>query len=827
MNADLTYLRKTIEALLRCNLADAIGITDKAESENLITRFLHAVANRTDADSLERWINPQWVILAAGKGTRIDPSGRLSKTLDIWFGEQNTLQLSRSYLPGSRPHIIVINQQMAERVAKTTLPHADGVIPASALDGAAADRLFGPNAILCIQPEQPYGTGAALRAALPAVAQSDAEFIGVGFGDEPFLNQAIFVQTLISHFTAGADVTLCGKVPETVVDKGGLFFDNDGKFIGTKEWYDMTEMEKEEMWRRLERGEAYTNTGITLIRRNAAIDRIDRMQPHGSKSELHHVDLIRHCYEDGLKTHAHIYQEEIISGVNRWSNVLTGEVHLFAQARQQLARKGVRVDPAAQITVASEEIKIGHGCYLLGRVHLGEGVRLGNYCRLEDVVLLGSTTVGDLVGLKDVTATDTDFVSNPLATEVAAPLTGLAVRSRIEDSRFDRVKVGHSVDLKSVNASGIVIPAGISLRNKQLGVPQPSNLDQLALPGYRPGVFTFGEKRGLPDWEDLRRHVRSHSESELIARATRDPARRKAAINAVEDLLEMRKADGAYVTADLTAEEIWGCIFEMVTLHTGNPDPYYRDKRRARGTALNLLDEFSDCDWVTRMKLVIAANIIDYSSARVVAKLQENPDYFSLALREAIDAPLAIDCSDRFRLMVLQGEPKRLIWLIDNDGEAVFDLWLIQMLAERGHQITVVGKEGPASNDATLDDLRKLVRHPRFQTLQEKIAWGDVSLISSGSKTIGTNLYQATAEFANALLDADLVISKGQGNFYTTPGLRKDAFYLLLSKGVTAEHSTGVVADRSKVIDGLILAYVPGGTRLDQPLKEFCLSRGR
>ena len=76
----------------------------------------------------------------------------------------------------------------------------------------------------------------------------------------------------------------------------------------------------------------------------------------------------------------------------------------------------------------------------------------------------------------------------------------------------------------------------------------------------------------------------------------------------------------------------------------------------------------------------------------------------------------------------------------------------------------------------------------------------------------------------NALLETDLVISKGQGNFYTTPGWAKDTFYLLLSKGLTAEQSTGVVADRSLPIDGMILAYLPGGTKRVAPLNDLCLS---
>ena len=122
------------------------------------------------------------------------------------------------------------------------------------------------------------------------------------------------------------------------------------------------------MWDRWHRGEAYTNTGITLIRKSALIERIDRLQPHTNRNnEFHHVDLIRHCYEDGLKTNAFIYRGDVLSGVNRWSNVLLGEAALFAQTRESLAQKGVRVDPAAQITLESEDIEIGTACYLLGQ----------------------------------------------------------------------------------------------------------------------------------------------------------------------------------------------------------------------------------------------------------------------------------------------------------------------------------------------------------------------------------------------------------------------------------------------------------------------------
>ena len=797
-----------LENLLGCKLEDVIeeGVFNSDSLETFLTSL--------PTDSLENHLTPQWVVLAAGKGTRIDPTGRLSKTLDIVFGEQNMLQHSRRYLPGNLPHIVVINPDMAARL----------------VDMESSEQLLGGNAITCIQEEM-NGTGGALQAALPILRESDAEWVGVAFGDEPFLERAIFAQTLISHFLSGADVTLCGKIPDTVVDKGGIFFDADGKFIGTKEWDDMTAAEKAEMWQRLERGEAYTNTGITIIRKSAMLERIDRLQPHTNRNgELHHVDLIRLCYEDGLKTNAFIYRGKVLSGVNRWSNVLTGEQMLYAKTREFLAGKGVHVDSAAQITLGSEDIEIGAACYLIGRIHLGKGVKIGDYCRLENVSLTGATNVGDAVGLQHVTAIDSIFESNQIPLTLGKPVSGLATVSHIINSSFDSVIVGSSVQLSDIRAHATIIPSDIRLKNQTLGVPfavsplgVPSSLfNQIVPSNYRPGVFTFGEKKDLPDWENLREHVRSHSASELIPRATRNMQVQEDVCNAVNTLMDIRRANGDYLIESLTPEELWGSIFEMVKLHTGNPNPYHHDKLKARKTALDLIPEFWSDNWLTRLKLVAAGNVIDYSSARVIQKVNANPDYFSQALRAAVETPFAIDCYELFHEKVIDAAPQQILWLADNDGEVVFDIAFILELVECGHQICIVGKADNASNDVTLEDLHDITKHSQFEALQWAIEEGRVTLISSGAKTIGTNLYNATPEFINALLDVDLVISKGQGNFFTTPGWHKDTFYLLMSKGLTAERSTGVVADRNLPIDGLILAYLPSGTKRVAMLRDLC-----
>ena len=88
---------RLLENLLGCPLEDTLAAisADAAALETFLSTL--------PADSIDNYLTPQWVVLAAGKGTRIDATGRLSKTLDIMFGEQNMLQRSRRHLPSNSP----------------------------------------------------------------------------------------------------------------------------------------------------------------------------------------------------------------------------------------------------------------------------------------------------------------------------------------------------------------------------------------------------------------------------------------------------------------------------------------------------------------------------------------------------------------------------------------------------------------------------------------------------------------------------------------------------------------------------------------------------
>ena len=795
-----------------------------------------------DADdaALRRHLCPLWIVLAGGRGTRIDRSGRLNKNLDIWFGSANTLQLSVRHLVGDRPPVVVINPDTARRLlrpdASPDVADLPGLLSDDVVDQDAQALYIADRCSLSVQTVA-NGTGGALIAAREAMEQSDAEFVAVAFGDEPFIEARLPAETWASHVIADADATLCGKRPDAVVDKGGLFFGDDDRLMCTKEWYDMTPDEQARMRAALVSREAITNTGFSLFRREAVLERLDRLWLHKDGTELHHVDLFKLFHDDGLKTHAHVYEGEIRSGVNRWTNVLDGEAYLYERTRQRLAMAGLRVHSDARITLDEdletfvERGAVGGGSLLSGRVHIGRGVTVGPYCALENATVTGDSDIGARTRLADTRAHNVRVEASDCEPPVAAPIRELATVTELTSCDVADLVVAQGVRASNTCANGTVLPPNWSVDSATLGLRRDASLGmphagtpalwEFVPEEYCPGAYTFGDMRGAPDWERLREHVMRMMREQIAPRATSSEGVRAMLLDSVDDLLGAQ-FDDEYVTDAMTPEELWGVLYELTSAITGSLDPYAADKRRDRALAAELADDLgvASRDWPDLLRLDVAANLIDLTSVRMLERMREHPNFLAESLAQAGSVSPAIDSTARFLERLAEGDRRRVLWLTDNDGETVFDLHVVRRLLDEGHTVTVAGKSAAASNDATRDDLAATARDVGLDIAAEP----RLSVIASGSTTVGTDLFWSTPEFVHALRESEVVISKGQGNWYTTQGLRKDTFYLLMSKGMTAEKTTGVVAPRETPMDGLIVAYVPHDSQWTGSLREFAVT---
>ena len=113
-----------------------------------------------------------------------------------------------------------------------------------------------------------------------------------------------------------------------------------------------------------------------------------------------------------------------------------------------------------------------------------------------------------------------------------------------------------------------------------------------------------------------------------------------------------------------------------------------------------------------------------------------------------------------------------VVYLADNCGEIVADKLLIRILQEQYPQvhITVIVRGMPALNDAVLQDAEEV-------GLTEM-----VKVIGNGNGVGGTQLSLLSDEALGAIRAADVIVSKGQGNFETIHGCGLNIYYLFLCK---------------------------------------------
>uniref|UniRef100_UPI004055BC3E damage-control phosphatase ARMT1 family protein n=1 Tax=Acetatifactor sp. TaxID=1872090 RepID=UPI004055BC3E len=165
------------------------------------------------------------------------------------------------------------------------------------------------------------------------------------------------------------------------------------------------------------------------------------------------------------------------------------------------------------------------------------------------------------------------------------------------------------------------------------------------------------------------------------------------------------------------------------------------------------------------IKYVCAANYIDFSAVKDV-----NVNTFEKLLTKAEaesvpEAEYAAFCKD------LEAAEK-LVYLTDNCGEIVLDKLFIKFIKERYPklQITVIVRGEKVINDATMEDAKEV-------GLTEL-----VPCIGNGNAAPGTVLKRLSEEAKKTLEAADVIISKGQGNFESLYGEKLNPYFMFLCK---------------------------------------------
>ena len=203
--------------------------------------------------------------------------------------------------------------------------------------------------------------------------------------------------------------------------------------------------------------------------------------------------------------------------------------------------------------------------------------------------------------------------------------------------------------------------------------------------------------------------------------------------------------------------------------HTGE-DRFREEKARSNAFVLPLLSkvqadaESAEDPVYAAMQYAVLGNYIDFSALHGEVSFETLEKLLQKARTLFLDKAAYGQFCEELRT------GKKLLYLTDNAGEIGFDRVLGEILQKHyPHlQITFCVRGGPAHNDATREDASAVgVPFP---------------VIDNGNTVPGTKLELLGADARQAMSEADVILSKGQGNVETLLGCGYNIYYLFLVK---------------------------------------------
>lgn len=183
----------------------------------------------------------------------------------------------------------------------------------------------------------------------------------------------------------------------------------------------------------------------------------------------------------------------------------------------------------------------------------------------------------------------------------------------------------------------------------------------------------------------------------------------------------------------------------------------------------------------------IAANHLDFRTVGTGYDLAAED--IANQLVSIVEEGLAIDHTPM--LMADIRNSPRVLYLADNVGEIALDTLLVAELQHYGCQVTVAVKGGPITSDAVWEDARVVG--------MDKLA----PVILTGPDTLGLPLDEMSADILAELKQADVVVSKGQANYYACSELVRQYavrfFCLLRTKCIPVAQALGLDCARANV----------------------------
>ncbi len=226
--------------------------------------------------------------------------------------------------------------------------------------------------------------------------------------------------------------------------------------------------------------------------------------------------------------------------------------------------------------------------------------------------------------------------------------------------------------------------------------------------------------------------------------------------------------------SDTTSPDVIELVMTKIMRASGDQDPFSSAKKKQNDIALKLypslrsLIEESPDQLLTAVKLSILGNAIDFM-------VPHSMEHLERTIRENLESEIPVKEYEEFKNRLARS--KLVLIFGDNSGEIVFDRLLIEAIRKICNpDIVYVVRSMPAMNDSTLEEAQFTGMDRVVRVLENGIQ----------GPFPGTRIRRCSTEVRELVRTADMIISKGGGNFDSLDEEKEDmkgrVSFLLLSK---------------------------------------------
>ena len=230
---------------------------------------------------------------------------------------------------------------------------------------------------------------------------------------------------------------------------------------------------------------------------------------------------------------------------------------------------------------------------------------------------------------------------------------------------------------------------------------------------------------------------------------------------------------------DTNSNKTGSIMHNIIKSKTGCEDPYFKEKIESNEIAMKYLPvvkEILDENYSLEnyVKIAIIGNILDFGAFTL-------DDDIDAIIKDSLNDDLAVKHINEFENSLKKHD--RVLYLVDNTGEIVFDKLLMNKIKEYGIDIVIAVKSEPILNDACM----KEALEAGLDELGE--------IVEIGAGTVGYVDSEISDEFREIFNSHEFIISKGMGNYEGLTEIDlsdKDIYFLLCAKCNTIANDIGV-----------------------------------